>query len=168
MQLYRVKLLEGHTANPDQIVGEYLGNYSTIDPALYKKSEAQKKAKMFGGKIEAFGRNYHTVDLKIIQIPVDQFSQQLINELNGRESFIDTDRDLNEVLYSADVFEAILGEIDELNNLSNLSLDKLSAIETIEQLNLIRFDKHTQLLIDELLVLCELTKEYQYVMIRKI
>lgn len=151
MQLYRVKLNEGHTAKPDQIAGEYLGNYASIDPSLYTKREAQKKAKMFGGSIEAFGKNYHTVDLKIVQIPVDQFSQQLINELNGRESFIDTDKDLNEVLYSADVFETILCEMDEY----------------IEKQKLITFGIY-QSFIDELLVLCELTKEYQYVMIRKI
>ena len=152
MQLYRVKLNEGHTANPDQIAGKYLGNYHSIDPALYSKGEAQKKAKMFGGSIEPFGKNYSLIDLKIAQIPKEQLSIELLNELDGRESFIDADHDLNEVLYSADIFEAILCEVDE----------------AIEQELLVRVGKKTQDLVDELLVLIELTKDYQYVMLRTI
>jgi hypothetical protein len=149
MQLYRVKLNEGHTAKPYQIAVGYLGNYSTTDPALYSKSEAQKNAKMFGGKIEKFGKDYSLNELKMVQIPKEQLSKELLNELNDRESFTDTDSDLDEKVYSADVFEAVLNEVDE----------------AIEQELLVRVGKDTQTLIDELLVLIELTKNYEYVMI---
>jgi hypothetical protein len=148
-QLYRVKLNEGHTAKPDQIAVGYLGDYSTTDPALYTKGEAQKKAKMFGGSVEPFGRSYHLNELKMVQIPNEQLSERLLNELKDRESFADVDTDLNEKIYSADIFEAILGEVDE----------------AIEQELLVRVGKKTQDLIDELLVLIELTKDYEYVMI---
>lgn len=148
-QLYRVKLNEGHTAKPDQIAVGYLGNDNSIDPALYSKSEAQKKAKMFGGSVEPFGKAYHLNELKMVQIPKKQLSERLLNELKDRESFADVDTDLDEKIYSADIFEAILGEVDD----------------AIENQLLVRVGKKTQDLIDELLVLIELTKDYEYVMI---
>jgi len=151
MQLYRVRLNEGHTARPDQIAGDYLGGYETIDPALYTLSEARKKARAFGGSTEPFGRDYTVDELKVIQIPKIQLSQSLLNELKGREIFVDTDNLLEEVMYSSDVFEAILGEIDE-----EIKLQKL--------ITWMRY----QPFIDELLVLNELTKDSQYVMITTI
>lgn len=148
MQLYRVRLNEGHTAKPDQIAGEYLGGYANIDPMLYTHMEAVKKARMFGGSIEKFGRDYTIDKLKVIQIPKAQLSQALINELKDREMFIDTDNMLEEVMYSSDVFEAILGE----------------QYEYFEKQTLIRVGKEHQVLVDELLVLDEICKDSQYVM----
>jgi hypothetical protein len=147
-QLYRVKLYEGHTAKPKQVSGEYLGNYATTDPALYSKGEAQKKAKMFGGKIEPFGKVYHFTELKVMQLSSEQISEKLMSELRGREEFVDTDNDLDEAFYSADVFEAILCEVDQM----------------INKQKLVTWGSY-QPLIDELLVLNELSKEYQYVML---
>jgi len=151
MQLYRVRLNEGHTARPDQISGEYLGGYANIDPMLYTRREATKKARMFGGSIVPFGRDYHLNELKVIQIPNEQLSERLLNELKGRESFKDIDDMLDEVMYSSDVFEAILGEVDE----------------EIKLQGLITWGSY-QPFIDELLVLNELTKDSQYVMITSI
>lgn len=142
MQLYRVKLNEGHLAKPDQMAGEYLGNYSTIDPALYTKSEAQKKANMFGGTIEPFGKNYAIDELKVIQLNRKDISNHLLRELNGRQVFIDTDSDLCEFMYYGDVFDGILGEHTEQTLLS-----------------------FNQDVIDELLALQEICGEYQYVML---
>lgn len=147
-QLYRVKLNEGHSALPEQVSGQYLGDYSTTDPALYTKGEAQKKAKMFGGKIEAFGKVYHVTELKVLQLSSEQISEKLMSELRGREEFVDTDHDLDEAFYSADVFEAILCEVDQM----------------INKQKLVTWGSY-QPLIDELLVLNELSKEYQYVML---
>jgi len=151
MQLYRVKLNEGHTARPDQIAGDYLGGYETIDPMLYTRREATKKAKMFGGSIVPFGRDYHLNELKVIQIPKAQLSERLLNELRDREVFTDTDNMLEEVMYSSDVFEAILGYVDE-----EIKLQKLITWGSYQPF------------IDELLVLNELTKDSQYVMITTI
>jgi len=152
MQLYRVRLNEGHTARPDQIAGDYLGGYETIDPMLYTRREATKKAKMFGGSIVPFGRDYAVDELKVIQIPKTQLSKTLINELQGREVFLDTDNLLEEVMYSSDVFETILGE----------------QYEYFEKQTLIRVGKEHQVLVDELLVLDEICKDSQYVMITTI
>jgi hypothetical protein len=152
MQLYRVKLNEGHTARPDQIAGEYLGGYANIDPMLYTHMEAVKKARMFGGSIEPFGRDYTIDKLKVIQISKSQLSQALINELKDREVFIDTDDMLEEVMYTSDVFETILCE----------------QYEYFEKQTLIRVGKEHQVLVDELLVLDEICKDSQYVMITTI
>ena len=152
MQLYRVRLNEGHTARPDQISGEYLGSYANIDPILYTHMEAVKKARMFGGSIEPFGKKYTIDKLEVIQIPKNQLSQALINELRDREVFTDTDNMLEEVMYSSDVFEAILGELHE----------------SFESQTLIRVGKEHQVLVDELMVLDEICKDSQYVMLTTI
>lgn len=149
MQLYRVKLNEGHTANADQVSGKYLGTYKSVDPALYTKKEAEKKAKMFGGTAEPFGKNYPMSEAKIIQLNKKDISDHVLNELSGREAFRDTDPDLDECMYYGDVFAGILGEIDEV----------------IEQELLIRVAKDTQKVIDELLVLDAICGEFQYVML---
>ena len=145
MQLYRVKLNEGHTAKPDQIAGEYLGNYSTIDPALYNKHEALKKANMFGGTVEPFGKNYAVDYQNIIQLNRKDISNHVLRELSGREAFKDADPELDEYMYYGDVFAGILGEHTEQRLLS-----------------------FNQDIIDELLVLDTLCCDYQYVMLTTI
>ena len=152
MQLYRVKLNEGHSAKPEQIAAGYLGNYSTIDPALYTEREAKKKAKMFGGSIEKFGIEYTVDKINVIQIPKHQLSQALVDELNGREVFADTDTQLGELMYCSDVFEAILGE----------------QYEYFEKQTLIRVGKEYQVLVDELMALDEICRDSQYVMVTTI
>ena len=152
MQLYRVKLNEGHSAKPDQIAGGYLGNYSTVDPALYTEREAKKKAKMFGGSIEKFGIEYTVDKINVIQIPKSQLSQALVDELNGREVFADTDNQLGELMYCSDVFEAILGE----------------QYEYFDKQKLIRVGQDSQKLVDELMVLNEICIDSQYVMLTTI
>lgn len=49
--LYRVKLLENHSAKPDQIVDGYLSALGD-EITTYPRGEAIKKARLFGGKIE--------------------------------------------------------------------------------------------------------------------
>jgi len=149
MQLYRVKLNDGHSAKPEQIAGGFLGHYSTIDPALYTEREAKKKAKMCGGSIEKFGIEYTVNKINVIQIPKSQLSQVLIDELNGREVFEYTDTQLGELIYCSDVFEAILGE----------------KYEYFDEPRLTWFDSQSQKLVDELMVLSEISADTQYVMI---
>jgi len=53
MKYYKVKLLEGHKAKPEDIVNGYLGNvFNDGEVCVYTRGEAIKKAGMFGGKIE--------------------------------------------------------------------------------------------------------------------
>ena len=84
MQLYRVKLNDGHSAKPEQIAGGFLGHYSTIDPALYTEREAKKKAKMFGGSIEKFGIEYH-------EFPFDPEKRKELEESTHRPDMSDID-----------------------------------------------------------------------------
>lgn len=145
MQLYRVKLKEGHTARPEHVVNGYLGNDSTIDPDIYELQEASKMAEWFGGEIEPFGRNYPMGRLKVIQLNKEDISKHVQRELDGREAFRDADPELDERMYYGDVFQAILGEHSEQTLLS-----------------------FNQDVIDELLVLDKICAEYQYVMLTKI
>ena len=54
MKYYKVRLLDGHSARPDQIVDGYIGNGfgSGTVHNQYTRGEAIKKARMFGGKAE--------------------------------------------------------------------------------------------------------------------
>lgn len=50
---YRVKLLDGHYANEDQIIDGYLGNlFGSGEILTYTRGIAIKKARQFRGKIE--------------------------------------------------------------------------------------------------------------------
>lgn len=52
--------------------------------------------------------------MTIMTIPENALLDGVERLLAGRESFKDTDKTLNEVVYQGDVFEAILGEVLEL------------------------------------------------------
>lgn len=143
MQLYKVKLNEGHTAKPDQVTNGYLGYAG--DLGLYTHREAYNKAKVFGGKIEKHGKNYTVNELKVIQLSKEELSTAVQRELVGREVFIESETDVNEeALYYGDVFAGILGEETEKPK---------------------RLQVHGESLINELLVLDNICANYQYVMV---
>jgi hypothetical protein len=52
--------------------------------------------------------------ISVTDIPYSSLLPGVIKELNGRELMVDTDDELNEKLYSGDVFEAIACEWAEL------------------------------------------------------
>jgi len=141
MQLYKVKLVAGHTAKPDQIINGYLASFPD-ELGIYTRGEAIKKAKMFGGKIEKHGKNYTVNDSKIIQLAKQELSSAVLRELEGRELYEDTSSTFNEPIYFGNVFAAILGEITE----------------TIRSAN-------TPELHDELTILDNICAKYEYVMI---
>ena len=71
---------------------------------LDNKTKAEKKS---------FLRN-SMEKLSIMDIPKSVLSEALINELDGRETFMDTDKSTDERIYSGDVFEAIGLEISDI------------------------------------------------------
>ena len=112
---YKVKLKDGHSARPDQITTTgYLGIEKS--EAIYTRGEALKKARMFGGKIEAVPLSSVFSTVSITQIPENALLDRIVKELRGREMFTDTDSNLDEKIYSGDVFEAILGEFGEMED----------------------------------------------------
>ena len=141
MQLYKIKLNEGHTAEPDQVINGYLASFPD-ELGIYTRGEALKKAKMFGGKIEKHGKNYTIHECKIIQLAKQELSPAVRNELRDREVYVDTVDDMNESIYYGDVFATILGEVTETVRTAN-----------------------TPEVINELLVLDNICAKYQYVMI---
>ena len=140
MQLYKVKLNEGHKAQPDQVTNGYLGYAGDLE--LYTRGEALKKAIAFGGKIEKHGKNYTVNEVNIIQLAKEELSPAVRNELRDREVYVDTVDDMNEPIYYGDVFATILGEVTETVRTAN-----------------------TPEVIDELLVLDNICAKYQYVMV---
>jgi hypothetical protein len=48
--------------------------------------------------------------LKMLQIPRVNLNKKVLKLLEGKEQFIDTDEDLQEKIYSGDVFSEILSE----------------------------------------------------------
>ena len=79
MQTYRVKLLEGHSANPNNISGGYLSLNPRTKPALYTRGQALKKANRFGGKIEKFGKNITTNPLKMLQLAESEIHPTIVS-----------------------------------------------------------------------------------------
>ena len=140
MQLYKVKLNEGHKAQPDQVTNGYLGYAGDLE--LYTRGEALKKAIAFGGKIEKHGKNYTVNEVNIIQLAKEELSPAVRNELRDREVYVDTVDDMNEPIYYGDVFATILGEVTETVRTAN-----------------------TPEVIDELLVLDNICAKYGYVMV---
>jgi len=139
MQLYKVKLNEGHTAKSDQVINGYLASFPN-ELGIYTRGEALKKAKMFGGKIEKHGKNYTISKDSIINLSKKELSPAVQRELNGRELYEDTSSTFNEPIFFGDVFAAILGDITETVRTAN-----------------------TPEVIDELLVLDNICASYEYV-----
>ena len=112
---YKVKLLEGHSARPDQVSNTgYLGNEES--ESIYTRGEALKKARMFKGKIEPVALSKAMTVVSMTQIPENALLDWVVRQLEGREMFDDTNSDLGEKIYSGDVFEAILCEYAELED----------------------------------------------------
>jgi hypothetical protein len=79
--------------------------------------------------------------ISITVIPKDLLLEEVIKLLEGREMYVDTDCDLEEKIYSGDVFEALACEavykyysldvVLQLNNLAAIIKTELIRINTI-------------------------------------
>ena len=84
--------------------------------------------------------NYIVGKLSIAQITENSLVYEVEKALRGRETFVDAEEDMNERIYNADVFEAILGEqaeIEMMNAPKHQAKFQLSkkAIQQLEMLN---------------------------------
>jgi hypothetical protein len=140
MQLYKVRLQEGHTAKPNQNINGYLASYQEL--GIYTRGEALKKAMAFGGKIEKHGKNYSISKTTVINLDGNDLSKTVKRELKEREVYTDPEDETNEPIYYGDVFATILGEHLEQTLLS-----------------------FNQDVIDELIVLDNICANYEYVRI---
>ncbi len=71
-KVYRVRLIKGHDARPDQIVDGCLGNsFDNGKIQEYSRGEAIKKAKLFGGKIEGIEGSETDRELKFDNYRID-------------------------------------------------------------------------------------------------
>jgi hypothetical protein len=54
--------------------------------------------------------------IQMVEIPIKFLREGVLRVLNGRETYSDTDSDINEKVYNGDVFDAILNEQDGLSS----------------------------------------------------
>ncbi len=83
----------------------------------------------------------------MVEIPIENLSEAILNELSGRESFVDADEDLGEQIFSGDIFETVACEQAELpeNSPFKLSPEDIERIdelaEELSEYELIRITK---------------------------
>ncbi len=124
---YKVKLLNGHTAKPTQIVNGYLGNsFNDGKVEKYSRGEAIKKAHMFGGVTEKIERTVLVKETATITLDENSliFGVELLLKswiptfLNGS--------DKTQVIYKASVFQDILNDNSKLlKEASTIASDKV-------------------------------------------
>ena len=86
--------------------------------------------------------------IQVVEVPEIYLRKNVLKELSGRGIYVDTDEDLNEEIFSGDIFEAIASEYDELPENSPLRvLDELDLkqvndlAEELGEYELIRVNK---------------------------
>lgn len=114
MQLYRVALMHPSRVEPDQNVRGYLGHNG--ETCLYTRGEAIKKARVFGGKIEKYGKDYVANELKMIQLSKQELSPEVQRQLDGLEAYMDFDDEPIKKIYFGDVFQLILNTMSETDS----------------------------------------------------
>ncbi len=73
MSLYAVKLLPGHEADTSQMVDGYIGYANLKQVICYTRGQAIKKARLFGGKIEKYGKEYAMDERAMAFFKLSQF-----------------------------------------------------------------------------------------------
>ncbi len=123
---YKIKLLEGHTANDDQKAGDYLGNiFGNGKAGLYSLGDARKKARMFGGKLELHVPSVLITDIKVAQVDGNHLLSGVI-ALLGDAIFIDTQ--INDKIYSASIIDNIIGMVDKSGAADVPTYDQLNEL----------------------------------------
>jgi len=86
--------------------------------------------------------------IQLVEIPDTYLRKGVLKELFGREMYSDTDDDIQEGIYSADVFEQISSEYEELpensplRNLDEEDLKQIDALaEELGEYELVRVNK---------------------------
>lgn len=130
MTKYRVKLIDGHKAKPEQNVDGYLGdngeNVVIPLPLTYTRGEAIKKAAAFKGKIEKVETTVHIVPMRIGRISKEALVWGVEKELNKiLPEFKDTNKELAERIFTGDVFDNILNGVDNLDEKAIAQLQEL-------------------------------------------
>lgn len=138
MKRFIVKLLEGHSAKPEQIVDGCLGENGLV--YTYLKGEASKKARMFGGKIEPYTGAYQIEDeVKFAQIPYDGLPQIVKDAFDKTDpAYIDADKSIGEkIYYVANIADEMIDEAES----ENLKLELLALYQMVYDYSYVVFTK---------------------------
>ena len=99
--------------NLQETVSKILGREVTLDEA---KTFANENFGLLAAYLKT--KNKETKSgfdvVQMVEIPVENLSEAILNELSGRESFVDADEDLGEQIFSGDIFETMACEQAEL------------------------------------------------------
>ena len=71
--------------------------------------------------------------VQVVEIPVENLSEAILNELSGRESFVDADEGLGEQIFLGDIFEQIACQQEEMPKNSPFKLSP-EDIERVDEL----------------------------------
>lgn len=107
MQVYRIKLGEGHTAEANQVNKDGYLCDEQGEPYLYSRERARLKANRFGGKPEKFGKKYVTSASKIIQFDEISFEPKTLRLLKD-VSVYKHDSGMTQFFCYANVFDDLL------------------------------------------------------------
>ena len=130
MQLYRILFSENapiHESEPQSVKDGYLASEGQY--VLLPYQQALKKAIKFHAAIVKYGKDISTSKLNVLQICRGDISKELLKELDGRETFSDSDGSLSELLYYGSIFETIGGELFEAAKIKGTFIDDTLEIE---------------------------------------
>lgn len=127
MQMYAVRTCK-KGVNKKGIVDGCIANKAN-EVMIYTRGEAIKKAKLFVGKIEKYGKNYTVTDSKSIQLSSKELSGLVVSAMMNMpeiKAFVDVDSYVNETIYYGSVFQEILNVQNE-----NTSLEIIQELRTL-------------------------------------
>lgn len=108
MQVYRIKLQDGHTAEANQVSKDGYLCDENGQPYLYSRERARIKANKFGGKPEKFGKKYTTSVVKTIQFDEIVFEPKTLQLLQDAAVY-KHDSGRQQFFVYASIFEDLLG-----------------------------------------------------------
>jgi hypothetical protein len=59
-------------------------------------------------------KKYNVESITMAQIPKSEISQEILDLLKGKETYVDTDMELMEKIYSVSVLVELMGETEEM------------------------------------------------------
>lgn len=124
-KLYKVKVTKETPKGTEKING-YLAAWGEIQQ--YERGEAIKKAHMFNGITEPVKPTIIYAEFKMAQIPENCLLHGIVKQLEGRETFVDVDNELNEKMYNGDVFDAILMDVGAFSPLNEKEIEQLKEL----------------------------------------
>ncbi len=134
---YKVKLKDPQplSSTPEGYLSYWL---DITQPALYTRGEAIKKARAFGGKIEAVPYTETIKGSAIVTISAKLIIPAIRLLMKDKALFVA--KDMTSIIYAGDVFLILKKELDELKNNNEFKIKDEIAIQLNELLQVVTAD----------------------------